>query len=173
MSTNQEMPQEELDELYRQAVAAGEIDVVDQLIAQGADKNSKTLKGNSPLILAFNKNKFAMFEHLLEIGVDVNAQDLNNETVLMLIVKKENKLNYLETLLDYSPDLNVQNNHKSTALHLACMFKNVEAAQSLINEGADIFLKSVQQTTRLLLLLKMVVLLLYNYLLIRVPMFMI
>lgn len=150
MSTNQEMPQEELDELYRQAVAAGEIDVVDQLIAQGADKNSKTLKGNSPLILAFNKNKFAMFEHLLEIGVDVNAQDLNNETVLMLIVKKENKLNYLETLLDYSPDLNVQNNHKSTALHLACMFKNVEAAQSLINEGADIFLKSVQQTTPLL-----------------------
>lgn len=146
----QGMPQEELDELYIQAVAAGEIDVVNQLISQGANKNAQTPKGNSPLILAFNKNKFAMFEHLLDIGVDVNAQDMNQETVLMLIVKKEKKLNYLEALLDYSPNLDIQNHHKSTALHLACMFKNVEAAQTLINEGANIFLKSVQKTTPLL-----------------------
>lgn len=150
MSTNQEMPQEELDELYIQAVAAGEIDVVNQLLAQGANKNAQTPKGNSPLILAFNKNKFAMFNHLLDIGVNVDTQDMNQETVLMLIVKKEKKLNYLESLLDYSPNLDLQNNHKSTALHLACMFKNVEAAQTLINEGANVLLKTVQKTTPLL-----------------------
>jgi ankyrin repeat protein len=150
MSTEQVMSQEELDELYIQAVAAGEIDVVDQLLSQGANKNAQTPKGNSPLILAFNKNKFAMFNHLLDIGVNVDTQDMNQETVLMLIVKKEKKLNYLEALLDYSPNLDLQNNHKSTALHLACMFKNVEAAQTLINEGANVLLKTVQKTTPLL-----------------------
>ena len=62
------------------AVWGGHLDIVDHLIATGADVNHQTASGETALHFAALKNNMEIAEHLFEHGASVNAQTTQGTT---------------------------------------------------------------------------------------------
>ena len=75
-----------------EAAVYGPKEMVELLIANGADVNAKGRVGNTALHLAANQNKEDIFELLIANGADVNAKNKFNETPLDFAVAKTNNL---------------------------------------------------------------------------------
>ncbi|KKX52175.1 hypothetical protein L950_0201355 [Sphingobacterium sp. IITKGP-BTPF85] len=65
------------------AARVGNIEVLEELIRQKADLNSRDDKGYSPLIIACYNNQYQAAKLLLNSGAHVNAQDNGGNTALM------------------------------------------------------------------------------------------
>jgi tetratricopeptide (TPR) repeat protein len=64
------------------AVLGGRKDVVESLIAKGADINAKNKDGSTPLYTAVSNNRTEMAELLIAKGADINAKDESGKTSL-------------------------------------------------------------------------------------------
>ena len=82
-----EAAQFEVSERLHSAVEAGDIAVVEELLAAGADVNSIALHGRTPLHLAAEAGDIAVVEELLAAGADVNSIDLHGRTPLHLVAE--------------------------------------------------------------------------------------
>ena len=73
-------------ELFELLIASkcGDVQVVVELLAGGADVNSKAKNGVTALILAADKGHVDVISMLLENGADPNAQDRNGVTATMI-----------------------------------------------------------------------------------------
>ena len=67
-------------------------ELVQQLLAKGADVKVVDSKGNTALMLAVRAGAFQVIESLAAAGVDVNAK--NNEGMTALKLAQENKRAY-------------------------------------------------------------------------------
>jgi ankyrin repeat protein len=66
------------------AVMKGTLVVVNQLLARGADVNSRTKSGTTPLHTAALYNRYEVAEALLARGADVNAKSVSGATPLTI-----------------------------------------------------------------------------------------
>jgi ankyrin repeat protein len=117
-------------ELLVQAASDGDTDAMSSLAGVNPELLNETLpSGLSPLTAALYHGKQNTVEWLLERGVSVTIHEAaalgDDET--------------LAYLLDYEPKLLMQFSFDGwTPLHLAAFFGGYEAAQLLINRGADV-----------------------------------
>ena len=114
-------------------------DLVQVLIDVGADIETKTDTGRSPLHLASLSGALTTVMMLVKAGADVRATDSNRDTCLTLAAHfgHTDTVRYLVGLPEV--DLNHQDSKNyNTALHVAVERKHGNVVQVLIDAGADI-----------------------------------
>lgn len=128
--------------------------VVELLIRLGADVNTKTLDGTSPLHTAVLRpfDEETTFEYLsllsllVKMGADLNSANNSNETALHLASKTGRSLGAM-FLVHHNADVNPVNNQGMTPLHYAAMGGFVPILQLLVMSGADMNMKSDEKGT--------------------------
>lgn len=115
------------------ACTANDLDRLDILLDGGYDVN--TANGNGPNALhwvALNGCRLDFFHRILENITDVNAQDKDGDTALMLAAVG-NHLDLVKALLKHpNIDLNVQDFDKDTALHFAVIENHPAIVEELL-----------------------------------------
>lgn len=128
------------------------VEMVNFLIANGANVNATSDSGMTPLMLAMNpmsEHTQAVVTALIEAGADINAQSTGGNTALMEASHK-GMLRQVMTLILAGAKLNVQNSFGETALIVASM-KGGEPGviKALLIAGIDKTLKDVDGKTAL------------------------
>ncbi|MDE2642040.1 MAG: ankyrin repeat domain-containing protein, partial [Verrucomicrobiota bacterium] len=112
------------------AALEGNIEVVKQHLAAGADVNTKHKPYGTPLHSAANKE---IAELLIANGADVNAKDIYDRTPLHAVAEEGHKA-VADLLIAKGADMNATDVDGWTPLHIATR----EVAESLIAKGADV-----------------------------------
>ncbi len=101
------------------ASTCGRVDTMKMLLEKGANVNIKDKRGNTAHIYACLMNiPSEALSILLENEADVNAQNIHNETALM-IASEKGDTEKVSILLDKGADINLENDDNKTALMLA------------------------------------------------------
>jgi cytohesin len=112
------------------AALEGNIEVVKQHLAAGADVNTKHKPYGTPLHSAANKE---IAELLIANGADVNAKDIYDRTPLHAVAEEGHKA-VADLLIAKGADVNAKDVDGWTPLHIATR----EVAESLTVNGADV-----------------------------------
>jgi len=122
-----------------EASAAGEIERVERLLAEGAAVDVYSDDGWTPLHLAsfFGHTKIA--ELLLTSGADVTAHSLNSNanTPLHASLAGNQKM-VAGLLIGHGADVNAADGGGWRPLHLAAANDNLDALKALVAQGADV-----------------------------------
>jgi ankyrin repeat protein len=137
MSAKQQM--EEMEN----AIYDGDCAAIDALIANGLDVNARTEGDESNLLhLALVPVAFPpipeVVQHLIDIGVDVNARECDLWTPLHFAVRTKNT-QVLEMLLSAGAEVDAETNEGITPLHESLLRLPVDEAvvEVLLSAGAD------------------------------------
>jgi ankyrin repeat protein len=107
-----------------------------QLIASGAEVNTKNLSGETPLMDAVSGDSILIIDLLFFAGADPNIQSNNGNTALMIAARSGAK-DMVQALLNAKADLNKKNNDGLTALYIAWTHDNFDVVEQLLRAGAD------------------------------------
>ena len=120
------------------AVMGGHRKCLQELIDSGADVNQATFLGHSPLLSSILFHHTDCMDLLLLAGADVNTASIAGTVPLDVAVTKS--YNYvIQKLIEAGADVNVSPSLKNwTFLMESCLKGNVNCAELLINEGADV-----------------------------------
>lgn len=102
--------------------------------------------------MAVKKNNGSIIKVLLNIGADINIQNEEGNTPLILAVKKS-KVYIIKILLNSGVDPNIQNEEGETALMFACR-KSVKMTEILLKYGADVNIQNKIGMTALMLIIQ-------------------
>ncbi|GGG41582.1 hypothetical protein GCM10011414_08860 [Croceivirga lutea] len=95
-------------------------------------------KGQNLLHLLASRNKdVALFEHLINSGLDVNLADSEGNTPFML-ASQNNNLEIIKLLAQKVDKINTVNNKGQSALHLATQDNSVDVIRFLVAQGVNI-----------------------------------
>lgn len=126
-----------LDHALIEAAGRNEVEMVRQLLKQGANVQAQDRHGRTALLAAVNGNHVESARQLIEAGSDVNAQDHRLDSPVLLAGAR----GYLEILrltLRAQPDFTVYNRFGGTALIPACERGHVEVVKELLQSKVDI-----------------------------------
>ena len=114
------------------------IDLVNALIAMGADLSWEGEYGGTPLYSAVSNSKKEIVQTLLEAGADPNQKSKGRFSPLISACDKYRpNLEIIKLLFEYGADPNVQDYDGSTPLHIAVRNDNSEITELLLTNGAD------------------------------------
>eukprot|EP00042_Codosiga_hollandica_P048853 m.554570 g.554570 ORF g.554570 m.554570 type:complete len:570 (+) comp57751_c0_seq22:220-1929(+) len=133
------------------AATEGHTNVVDLLIASGADINHADEDGFTAVMLAVRKDHPAAFQSLLDAQADLLCGSANGDTLLHLAAKKGNVV-ILRQLLAHEKLRDLINNLSKEgriAVHYAASGGHIECLQALIDAGANVSLKTLEDDTLL------------------------
>jgi len=109
--------------------------IIELLVSNGADANSKNQRNETPLHLAAVCGSLNAAETLLKLSASVNAAGQNGSTPLHMVLNKPFEMGKL--LIKYGADINARDNGRQTPLHNSAALGNSELAELLIKQGAD------------------------------------
>jgi ankyrin repeat protein len=119
------------------------VEIVDLLLARGADVGARTYEGRTPLLLALNRmgpRDSAVVTKLLAARSDPNAQDSHGDTPLVEAAASRS-LAGMQLLLDAGADVNARSRRGRTPLMVAVLSGEPEAVRLLLQRGARAELK--------------------------------
>lgn len=128
------------------AARAGNVELMQRLIDEGADVNAIDGSRESPLIAAATTSDEAV-KLLLEAGADVNVVSTNYQTALIEAIKRSD--NAVEMLIAAGADLNLTPRYGDTPLIVA-VYHSERALELLIAAGADVNQQAPDGTTALI-----------------------
>ncbi len=127
-----------LDTSIPTASEADYLEIIEVLLAAGADVDARDFNNSTPLITASGNDVPAIVELLIEKGADIEAQNvlgwrpLHNATAELEITSA------IAPLLAAGADVNVRTIYGETPLHFAAYGKGYDAVAMLITAGADV-----------------------------------
>ncbi|HRR15790.1 MAG TPA: ankyrin repeat domain-containing protein [Bacteroidales bacterium] len=131
------------------AAAEGKINSIRWLIKYGADVNTSTMEGVTPLHFAVGNDKTEAVKVLLEYGPKLDVLSNYSESPLHIAVKKNNT-EIAEILARAGADVNIRDRFGATPLHYACAYGYFSAADMLLYYDAAIYTKDNEGTTPLM-----------------------
>lgn len=131
-----------------EAVIAGDVARIKQLIANKADLNVPDSQGLTPVRLAVDWYHADVVKLLIEGGANPNVKDAGGATPLITACMTSQK-DCVEALLAGKADHSAKNQGGMTALHLATMVGQIEIVEMLIKAGADVNAKTENGQTPL------------------------
>lgn len=118
-----------------EAAMVGQIEAVKDILAAGCDVNAKDKRGYAALHYAAMRNDRALCELLIDHGADCDAHtDAGHDTPLHLADSPE----IVRLLAASGADMDATALYGWTALYRAVYDDNIERAELLIEEGADV-----------------------------------
>jgi len=114
--------------------------VIKYLLAKGASHNAQTTAGQTPLMLAISTGSLSSVKQFIAVGEPLTEHDAKGNTLLMnaaALASTKRRLEIFNTILKAGAPINATNNVGETAIMFACEYQNYEAAQALIDGGAD------------------------------------
>jgi len=127
------------------AIWAGDLQKVKQLLNQGADVNAKDMFQATPLHDAAVAGKTDMAELLIREGADVNAKDEFQKIPLHYAANAE----VADLLIRRGADVNARDDDQETPLYWAAEKGKTKVAALLIRKGADVNARNKHQQTPL------------------------
>lgn len=121
--------------LHRAAIS-GHKDVVELLLAKGADIDAGKFDIGTPLLYAVEKGHKEIAELLIAHGADVNVKRGAGDTPLHSAVRAGHK-DIVELLIANGADINAKNNDGQTPLDIAVRQKTKEIVELLKKHGAQ------------------------------------
>ena len=115
--------------------AGGGRELVELLLAKGADANATDRNGETPLHVAARAGGKDVVVLLLGHKADVNAKDASGKTPLHLAVTRD--LGVVEALLASKADVNARTETGESALHFAAELGRLEVVTALLAHQAD------------------------------------
>ena len=135
------------------AVTFNKPELIDSLIAEGADVNARMtnpdeaveLNQVTALYMAARFGRIECLKRLLAAGADVNAADAHGTTPLHVVAYNNDlkklsdkvQLECIQLLLEAGADVHRRNELDDTPLHLATQGGNAEVVRTLLAAGAD------------------------------------
>ncbi len=118
-------------------------DIVDRLLATGADINQQARSGQTPLIRSLfgGTTRTRVLNALLARGADLNLGDNAGNTPLHVLASRkrdEGAPAVMVSLIDHGAELELKNRKEQTPLVTAVEQGSVEAVRVLIAAGADV-----------------------------------
>lgn len=121
------------------AAVAGKYRVVDVLVRYGADVNSMSDTGSTPVRSACFMTHLDIVRLLVSHNADIQKPNFNGGTCLINSVQS---VELCEFLLQHGANVNAQDIQCKTALHYAIQEHRFETTKLLLSFGADPFLES-------------------------------
>jgi ankyrin repeat protein len=131
------------------AASEGYYTEVERMILMGAEVDSETNEGVTPLIYAVINNKPKTVLTLLQYDADVNKTTGRRETPLLIAVKNEN-FEIAEILIRYGADVNYQGSYGAAPLHFASVYGFLRIADLLLYYDAETDIRTNDGTTPLM-----------------------
>lgn len=111
-------------------------EMVKFLLAHGADVNSRSRSGVTPLMLT---TSLEIFNFLIERGADVYAVDQQQRNVLLWQIENSGSLTMIKALVEqYHFDVNQPDDAGTSPLMLAVKRGSLDAAKYLVDNGANV-----------------------------------
>ncbi|WP_133406701.1 ankyrin repeat domain-containing protein [Parashewanella tropica] len=104
-----------------------------ELIDSGVNVHSKTLFGDTPILLAAENGLVTVCSELLKKGANVNDRDIEGNTALHFAVQNANS-RLLMLCIEHSPEI-LMNNNGDSALQLAFRNRDIFSIEQLLNYG--------------------------------------
>ncbi len=108
--------------------------IIEFLIARGADIGARNMDGKTPLHFAVEAGSRAAIEILLAQGADINAPDSSGCTVLHYVTDEE----IAHLLIEKGADLQVRNTFDASPLHVALSHSLYGIARFFIDSGVNV-----------------------------------
>jgi ankyrin repeat protein len=131
------------------AASKGYYTEVERMILMGADVDSETSEGVTPLIYAVSNNSLKTVNTLLQHNANVNKITDKRETPLLIAVKNQN-LEITEALIRYGADVNYQGSYGAAPLHFASVYGFLQIVDLLLYYDAEVNKKTNDGTTPLM-----------------------
>jgi ankyrin repeat protein len=138
-----------LDDNLKIASSKGYISEIKRLLNKGANINSETFEGATPLIFAVSANKLSAVKTLIAYNPDLDHITKSYETALIISVKN-GFFDIAETLIRAGADMEYTDTHGVTALHYAALYNYIDIVDLFIYYEAPLDLQSDEGTTPLL-----------------------
>lgn len=123
------------------AAEEGEEDLIEYLIKKKIDINTVNTKEKNILMIAIEKEQYDFaWKNLLTRKININHQDYQGSTAMIMIVKHPYHLNsalLFKKLLTKKPNLNILDFTGKSALYYAVYHKNFKVIEALMKAGAD------------------------------------
>lgn len=95
-------------------------------------------KEDAPVVTAVILGDIEDLQRLLDEGANINTQDSNGASALMMAIEQDwANPKWIDLLISKGIDINLQNKDGDTALDLARYFERKESIQKLITFGAQ------------------------------------
>ena len=133
-------------DLLHSSSANGRIDLVQRLLARGADVNKRDEFLQTPLDVASHHGRLAIAKTLIKYGADANSRDIVGWTPLHTAAR-HGHVDIVELLLDKGADIHATEREGYTALHIASANGYLEIVRSLLERGANVQIRDVYGLT--------------------------
>jgi len=97
---------------------------------------------------AYNVNKITKINLLIKARADLNIQDENGNTALILAIQR-NYIDIVKLLIEEGANLNIVNSNNVTALIYAVIKNKIDIVELLIKAGADLNIQDNNRSTAL------------------------
>lgn len=133
--------QKHMNKKLLRAAQAGDIDRIQQLLAAGADIETKNKEGETALFIASREDRPVVVQTLINAGANVHALTKSKSTPLT-IAASCGRTPSAEALLRAGAHINAPNKDNITPLHMAAAWNKLATTQYLIRRGADVNIPS-------------------------------
>lgn len=107
-----------------------------------ADVNHANIFKETALWKAFNKKRYDILKFLIEQNANLDIQDFNGNTPL-LVACRDGNIELVKLFLENNANLNIENENEETAVLIACIKGYNDIAMLLIKNNADINKKDI------------------------------
>ncbi len=122
---------------------------VKKLITRGAEIDTETSEGATPLFFAISNDHVSVAKILLSQGADPNKRTISRETPLILAARRNNT-EIAESLIRNGAEIDYQDIYGATALHYAAIYNFVTLTDVLLYYDASVDIKTNEGTTPLM-----------------------